>query len=67
MHDVDPVHHMALKLLSLLRYQRLGEQPVDRRFPAFNDLQGTELVAGISGNLDHSCRAMRLILLRVLR
>ena len=36
-------------------------------FLAFNDVQGTELVAGILGNLDHSCRAKRLILLEVLR
>ena len=36
-------------------------------FLACNDVQGTELVAGILGNLDHSCRAKQLILLRVLR
>lgn len=36
-------------------------------FLACNDVQGTERVAGILGNLDHSCRAKRLILLEVLR
>ena len=67
MQDVDPAHHMALKLLSVLRYQRPGGQPVERQLPAFNDVQGTEVVAGILGNLEHSCRAKRLIRLEVLR
>lgn len=36
-------------------------------FLACNDVQGTELVAGILGNLDYSCRAKRLRLPEVLR
>ncbi len=69
---VDPCR--KLNLLAVWRYNCGHSRVTSVRaglfiagFLAFNDVQGTELVAGILGNLDHSCRAKRLILPGVLR